>query len=104
MRIILVHLLGPCVTGVYRHESEVLDYDSDSSIFWIQEGVGFDYWFDSYCDFPEYLDEGFFVIEGITGEYIRGEGGWDDDEEWSHTGIRQATDEEIQGCGLGDKI
>lgn len=86
---------------IYRYELEVLDYDSDSSVFWIQEGVGFAWWFDKYVD----LDSpGFYVIEGITGTYYKGTWGFDDDdEEWEFTLCRRAADEEISMRGLGDE-
>jgi hypothetical protein len=94
---ILVRYHGPG-ESVYRHDCEVLDYDG--SVFWISEGVGFDFWLEQYVDFPE---PGVYVIEGITGEYIRGDG-WttDDDEEWDYTSIRQATEEEVSTETLAD--
>lgn len=96
---ILVRYLGPNGGRVYRHELEVLDYDADSSVFWISEGVGFDHWLDD-CDFPE---PGVYVVEGITGEYIRGDG-WhtDDYEEWDFKGIRPATEAEQGSEALDD--
>lgn len=97
---ILVRLLGPCDSRVYRYETEVLDYDSDSSVYWIEEGIGFEYFFDTCCDFPS--DTGVYVIEGIFGHYYRGDWsyGEDDDEEWDYTSIRPATPEEISSQTL----
>lgn len=96
---ILVNLLGPGLTGVYRYESEVLDYDSDSSVMWLNEGIGFEYFFDTCCDFPSF--EGVYVIEGIIGHYYRGTYGVDDDdEEWEYASIRPATPEEISSQTL----
>jgi len=103
---ILVRVLGK-VDTTYRYETEVLDSDSDSGVFWINEGVGYDYWFDQYIDkFP--ADEGTFVIEGIVGTYIRGRG-WitgdiceEDDEEWEYKSIRPATAREIETECLQD--
>lgn len=90
---------------VYKHTYEVLSYDDDTGVFWVNEGIGFDYFFDNYVDFKSILagaDEGVFVVEGIKGEYIRGRG-WisgdvceEDDEEWEIGEIRHATEEEIR--------
>lgn len=78
---------------LYRYELEVLDYDADSSVFWVNEGVGFNWWFDANVDLEL---PGFYVIEGVTGTYIRGECGYtDDDEEWEFARCRRATAEEI---------
>lgn len=66
---------------VYRYEVEEIEADLSSSVFWIQEGVGFQYWACSYLD----LDlPGKYRIEGINGVYHRGDWsyGEDDDEEW----------------------
>jgi hypothetical protein len=88
---VLVEILGPGDTGVYRWEADVVDYDG--SAFWINEGVGFDWWLDD-IDFP---GPGWWVVEGIYGEYHRGDG-WEieDDEDWFHGEIRPATAEEIE--------
>lgn len=85
----------------YRYELDVLDYDFDTSVFWINEGVGFDWWFDANVD----LDQpGFYVVEGITGCYYRGTWGYDDDdEEWEFTFCRRATDEEIRTSCLAER-
>lgn len=97
--------IGPSETKTYNHEYDVLDYDSDSAVFWINEGTGFEYWLDN-VEFP--CAEGVFVIEGITGEYIRGRG-WlngevyeEDDEEFELTNVRVATEEEIKAECLSD--
>lgn len=66
---------------VWRYEVEEIELDLSSSVFWIQEGVGIEFWCDSYLD----LDlPGKYRIEGIHGEYYRGDwsAGEDDDEEW----------------------
>lgn len=58
---------------------EVLDYDPDSCIMWINEGIGLDFFLRD-VDFP---DEGTYLITNIHGQYFRGEWGYtDDDEEW----------------------
>lgn len=95
------NILGP---GHYNKiECTIFDYDSDSSVFWINEGMGIDYWLDQYCEFTE---PGVYVIEGITGEYVKGDG-WmtDDDEEWEYVSIRRATflenlHESLEGEGI----
>ncbi len=86
--------------SVYRFSTEVLDHDSNSSVFWINEGVGFDFWLDSVDELEK---PGVYVIEGITGDYIRGDG-WtfDDDEEWDWQSVRPATQTEIDGEALDD--
>lgn len=95
---ILVHYMGPGASIHSRYECEVLDHDSDSSVFWICEGTGIDYWLDEHAEFTE---PGHYVIEGITGEYIKGEWGHtEDEEEWSFTSMRPATEEEIRTGAL----
>ncbi|RWB95605.1 MAG: hypothetical protein EOQ56_28060 [Mesorhizobium sp.] len=61
-------------------EYEILDYDGDSGVFWIQEGEGFDWWIKGHLDLP---GEGRYLISDISGDYIRGDG-WttDDDVDW----------------------
>lgn len=72
-------------------EYDVID-DDGGCIFWINEGMGVDYWIDDYCTFEE---PGTYVIEGITGRFYRGTWGFDDDDEdWEYTLIRPATEEE----------
>ncbi len=87
--------------NLYKHYYEVLDCPQDTCVFWIEEGMGTDYWFDLYCDFPK---DGIYVVEGITGTYIRGDWSWgeDDDEDWEFTSIREATSEEIKTETLGE--
>lgn len=86
--------VGPSETGTYRHFYEVLDYDTGTSVFYIQEGTGFDYWLDEYCEFPE---PGIYMIEGIVGHYTSPIYGWvEADEDWEYSKIRLATEEEIK--------
>ena len=94
---ILVHYMGPTGSKWFQYEIEVLDHDSNSSVFFIQEGVGFDYWLDSHAEFTE---PGYYVFEGITGQYIRGDYGEDDDETWEFTSMRPATADEISSGSL----
>lgn len=90
---ILVRVLGPYSgpPGLYKHDYEVLDHDG--STHWIAVGMGFRYWLDEFCEFAA---PGTYVIEGITGEYHRGDWSWgeDDDETWEYICIRPATVEE----------
>lgn len=81
-----------------RYEIEVLDYDGNSSIHWLNEGLGADYWLKEILE----LDEpGFYVVEGVSGCYIRGEWGFtDDDEEWDLDHIRRADEDEITALAL----
>lgn len=95
---ILVVIHGSGETGVYRWEAEVLDYDDDTAVYWINEGVGFDDFFDS-IDFP---GEGVWVVSDITVTWRRGDGWSTDDSEEHHYGaIRPATIEEIKAGTLG---
>lgn len=101
---ILVYIYGPG-QSVYQYETDIFDYEPDSSVFYISEGMGFDYWFDCYIDFP---GPGCYVIEGIKGRYIRGRG-WlngevyeEDDEEWEFSYIRKATKKEEETMALND--
>jgi hypothetical protein len=61
-------------------EYEVLDWDENSGVFWINEGIGFGWWLEHYPEFPA---PGLYLIENIRGEFIRGDG-WhtDDSEDW----------------------
>lgn len=64
-------------------EYDVIDYDG--SVFWINEGTGIDYWLEEQIEFSR---PGTYLIEGITGRYIRGDGySTDDDEDWEYETI-----------------
>ena len=91
---ILVHVLGKGEIA-YRWETEVLDYDGNSAVFWINEGVGFDYFFDS-IDFPH---EGKWVVNDVTVSWTKGDGcTTDDDEHWEWGEITPATAAELPEC------
>ena len=80
-------------TSVFRYSATLHDYDPDSSVFWLNEGIGVDYFLNEQVE----LDElGWYVFEGVVGTYYRGDGySTDDDEEWDYVLCRRATDEEI---------
>jgi hypothetical protein len=61
---ILVHYMGSEEGSVYRHQTETLDYDADTAVHWINEGIGFDYFF-------EYVDVGFDPPAFIPPDQIR---------------------------------
>ncbi len=68
----------------------------------IQEGEGFDYWINGHLDVEL---PGFYVIQGITGTYFRGEWGFSDDDvdydgEWI---VRRAAPEEIAALCIIDE-
>lgn len=78
------------------NEIDVLEYDAGASTFWLNEGIGFDYWIETEFDHNLFVDEGFYVIENIVGHYYRGDGyTTDDNEEWESDPPRLATQEEI---------
>lgn len=79
---------------IFRYSAELIDYDPHSSVFWLLEGIGIEYFLDSYVDLE---DPGYYVFEGVVGEYYRGDG-WttDDDEEWRYALCRRASAEEIE--------
>lgn len=90
---ILVRVTDIGEQGKVEWEYEVLAWDVGTCVFWINEGVGFDYWLAD-CEFP---GPGTYVVEGIVGQYHRGTIGWDDDDEdWEYKSIRPATEEEIR--------
>lgn len=66
---------------------DILDYDRDSGVYWINEGVGFEYWLEGHVDFPR---PGRYLIEDIRGRYYRGTWGFDDDdEEWEYGKVKR---------------
>lgn len=83
---------------------EVIDFDGNSSLHWMNEGIGVDYWLKE-LDLEFELD-GFYVIEDIHGQYFRGNWSWgeDDDEEWYHGNMRRASEEEIKTQALEGNI
>lgn len=70
-------------------EADLLDYDG--CVHWISEGMGLDFWLSCYVGEDE---PGTYLIEGITGAYIRGDRSWgeDDDEEWNFASIKLVPD------------
>jgi len=94
---IIVEVLGKIDT-TFNHckwEWEIDRYTYEGSAFWINEGMGMDYFINSYIleDIPH---EGIWVIDNIKGYYHKGDWGFtDDDEEWEWGEVRLATEEEI---------
>lgn len=75
---------------------EVVDYDPDSSIFWIEEGEGWDFWVDDNCGS---LAPGRYLISGIRGTYHLGDywGSVDDDVSWGFKSIEPTSRETLLG-------
>jgi hypothetical protein len=94
----LVAIVSPS-TGAYRYDYDVPAYDDDSAVFWISEGEGFDYWLDQS---PEIDEPGIYLFEGVTGDYIRGDG-WttDDDVDWNIRSVRKITIAEAIALDFG---
>ena len=80
-----------------RYEIEILAYDSGAGAFWLNEGIGIEYWINFEVDIPQDASEGsVWVIEGVYGEYSRGEWGFTDGNEyWYYDKIRPASAQEI---------
>lgn len=78
-----------------QYEIEILDYDHDSSVFWLQEGMGISYWINHTIKVEQ---TGIYMMEGVHGYYYRGDWsyGEDDTEEWYFELLRYATDEEVK--------
>lgn len=93
---IIVEILGKIdVSWHPKWEWEIDRYTYEGSAFWINEGMGIDYFVNSHIldDIPH---EGIWVIDNIKGAYFKGEWGFtDDDEEWEWGEIRLATEDEI---------
>ena len=71
---------------------EVYDYDSDSCLLWLEEGLGIA---DQLHDCLELEQEGWYVAEGVTGSAWKDRDG-EVDEEWDFGTIRYATEAEIK--------
>lgn len=93
---IIVEILGKVdVSWHPKWEWEIDRHTYEGSAFWINEGMGIDYFVNSHIldDIPH---EGIWVIDNIKGYYHKGEWGFtDDDEEWEWGDIRLATQDEI---------
>jgi hypothetical protein len=84
------------VSGTLIDEMEVLWADSSASTFWMGEGAGCDYWVKEVLRPRDFGAPGYWVIEGITGTYIKGEYGvTEDEEEWEYKSVRPATFEDL---------
>ena len=94
---IIVEVLGKVDTtwNSLGWEWEIDRYTYEGSAFWINEGMGMDWFINNYVleDIPH---EGIWVIDNIKGHYYVGTWGFDDDdEEWEWSEIRPATQDEI---------
>jgi hypothetical protein len=90
---IVVEILGPCEVKVYKWE--IGDYACGAGCtFYIQEGMGLEYFVDTYGE--EITGPGYWTFVGVHGVYYRGDG-WttDDDEDWYFDELRPSTPEEI---------
>lgn len=86
-----------------RFTIENTQYDTESSVFWIVEEVGIQYWMEQRLDETHVPGPGWYVIEGIYGTFYKGDWGYTEDEiEWEFDTVRPATPEEILN-GLGPK-
>ena len=74
---------------------EVLDYDVDTSVFWLHEGLGIEYAIEHVFGL-ELPGPGRYLLEDVVGHYYRGDG-WmtDDNEEWEVGRVLRATDLEV---------
>lgn len=95
---LLFEIIGPSATGVYTYEIDRYEIDTQNSSFWIQEGMGVEYFIEEYA--PKNLKAGWYVFDGIHGNIIKGDYYTiEDDEEWYFDNFREATEEEISsGC------
>jgi hypothetical protein len=79
----------------WEWEIDRYSYDGDASTFWLNEGIGIDYWIN--CMVLDAIPgPGIWTFEGVVGHYYKGDWGFtDDDEEWDYDTIRLATQDEI---------
>jgi hypothetical protein len=93
---IIVEVLGKIDSPFHPYwQWEIDRYTYEGSAFWINEGMGMDYFINDYIreDIP---GAGIWTIDDIKGTYFKGEWGFtDDDEEWEWSDIRPATQDEI---------
>jgi hypothetical protein len=95
---IIVHITGKVEDG-YNEGDWIIEnytYDHSTSPFWINEGMGVDYFISNYVG-DNIPSIGYWTIENITGYYIRGDG-WEieDTEEYEWEKIRPATEAEVK--------
>jgi hypothetical protein len=73
---------------------EIEDSDYDGCVFWINEGIGIDYFIKEYTDIRT---DGEYLIKGIIGKYIKSDGySTDDDERWYYDYERWYYDEIVK--------
>lgn len=79
-----------------RYEIGGTAYDIENSPYWINEGVGVEYWARDMIPDGAFEGAGWYVFEGVRGQYYKGTFGFDDDdEEWEFDNFRRATVEEV---------
>lgn len=84
------------VSGTLVDEMEVMWSDSSGSTMWMEEGMGCGYWVKEVFRPMDFGAPGYFIIEGITGTYTKGEWGFtEDEEEWEYKSVRPATFEDL---------
>lgn len=64
----------------YLADIDIVDADTGSCVFYMQEGAGISFWLDTLLELAN-LRIGRYVLTGITGRYIRGTWGFEDDDE-----------------------
>lgn len=74
----------------------VYDFDEDTSVFWINEEEGFDFWLERQTDIEH---DGNYVIEGVYGTVHKDFEG-ETDVEWNWRLCRRASDEEVETGNL----
>ena len=108
----LIFHTGAITRDRHGRHIELIDYEHDGAFYWIEEGVGIEYFVEEADHGPVILEEdAVYVCEGLTVRFIRGRG-WisgdvceEDDEDWEDYVTRPATIDEIAnffGCSFWD--
>jgi hypothetical protein len=80
---------------VYRYEIDRYSYDNGACPFWVNEGIGIDFFVDMKSP-PEITGPGFYTFVNVVGYYTKGDWGFtDDDEDFEYELCRIATQEEV---------
>jgi hypothetical protein len=82
----------------WKADVVVLDCDPNSSVWWMMEGGGIEYWMRELLDLEL---EGYYVVSGIHGAYHKGDGySTDDSEEWHFKLCQRASHDQVINCAL----